>query len=365
MEEIKLIIYTYQDYKNRVPFEGEDKYGILVENGISNKMDVLMKNPYLEDYNQPLLLYVLVDGVLAGFDLSFPTRIRINGVVNNCWGGSSLYVHDNYRNHAIGAQILMYKMKQHPCDYTLSAGISKMALPLQKKMKSKCFEYPLLWQPRNVNFLFQMMKFNKGFSFFFSFISSLFFRPVIGFYNWLSKRNTSDYSINEITDVPDWIQSVVENDEHKYAEYHGKEWFEWSLKNNFQLSDSDNQHLYSVVKDGKPHGFFMTKERTESVPEKNITKVTFGTICEWGIVDGSPLNEYDIVRMSLSTYSKNVDIIEVTTADSVIPLKIKKYFFFNHGTTNFAFRDYTKQCDDAADPTLWRYRRSFSDVVFY
>lgn len=365
MEEIKLIIYTYQDYKNRVPFEGEDKYGILVENGISNKMDVLMKNPYLEDYNQPLLLYVLVDGVLAGFDLSFPTKIRINGVVNNCWGGSSLYVHDNYRNHAIGAQILMYKMKQHPCDYALSAGISKMALPLQKKLKSKCFEYPLLWQPRNVNFLFQMLKLSKELSSFFSFVASFFFRPVIGICNELSKKNTKNYSISELSEVPDWIQEVIDKDNHKYAEYHGKEWFEWSLKNNFQLAASDNQHLYSIEEDGKVQGFFMTKERTESVSEKNISKVTFGTICEWGIVEGSRLNEYDIIRISLRTYSENVDIVEVTTDNTMILSRIKKYFFFSHGATNFAFRDYTKQCKDAADSTQWRYRRSFSDVVFY
>ena len=69
------------------------------------------------------------------------------------------------------------------------------------------------------------------------------------------------YSIRKESVVPEWAGEMCLNDGHKYAEYHDTAWLQWCLTHNLSGQPEDIQSFYSIYKNDKPVGFFLTKQR--------------------------------------------------------------------------------------------------------
>ncbi len=326
-----------------------------------------LSNPRIEDENEPLLFLEYLNDDICGRMFYFPTKIKIGDRVENSLGASSLLVSEKAREYSVGANLMMYPIKNKYKKYLLYAGVSKIAEPLYHKLlKFEWYSIPCKWQPRTSRFLFQTLGMTGFPLSLTSFISDIFLKPIVWFNNQICRAGISCFKVEQLKIVPQWVEDIVMSDSHKYAEYHDKKWFEWVLSNNFFQQKQDIQALYGVFKDDKPIGFVLIKERSVSIPEKNIDSVVFGSIVEWGTSNDKELNEYQINKIAISLYSKNVNIAQVITTDGPTLKKIKKFGFISHGSANIAFRDLTKELDkDYKDINNWRIRFGYSDVAFY
>ena len=179
-----------------------------------------------------------------------------------------------------------------------------------------------------------------------------------------SKNLKKKFDVRKESIIPDWIDDMVLNDGHKYMEVHDKAWLQWNLDNNFKGDKEDIQSFYSIYKDGKPKGFFMTKERYRAEAGGRLKDFVLGAIVEWGISkDSDTLSETMIYKMALSTFTNKVGIIEFATADNDTCRQMKMWGFIHHGYAHIAFKDRKKTCNDASDIDLWRVRYGYADVI--
>lgn len=362
--EIKQHVFTFDDVRNGVTLEN-DKYriGAYTLNDTITKTFLSVPMPTKEE---PMILLISVDGVIAGRSMKFPSRLKVDDRIITVTSGSSLYVADDYRHLALGANLFLYA-QQNIKRPVISAGISSMAEPLYKKTKFVIFKIPSLWQIRNIKPI--LKSFGER-----SYRTTKLLAPIANFilkgfryFNGFSlKRNNCQYEIKKLEEVPQWAEDIVAKDTHKYAEFHDREWMQWVIENSFFGSSYDRQSFYGVYYESKPVGFFIIVERMMSIPERNIDHVVFGSLLEWDTINKEVLNEYQIIKMALAHFSDNVDVVKVATQDSCIRRKLKKYGFLPHGNYTIAFKDVTKSLDkDYVDISNWRIRSSYADTPFY
>lgn len=364
--EVKLRFFNYETYKKGIVVENDD-YGIAAWCMEEPLRKLFLSNPHLTDYSKPFLSLAIADGIVAGRGICFPTLIKIDNEFFAAKGGSSLAVEERYWHDAVGMDIVACGLTNVVWDYDLSAGISKMAWPLYKAIRFARLSFPLLWQPRHSSFLVKKMGL-KGFPMkAVSFCADLVLRPFIAVCNLRSKCLSRRFVVEELATVPDWVDSIVLDDGHKYMEVHDHRWMQWVLENRFSSNPRDSQHFFAIFAkdDRRPLGFFMTKERNKSLPEHHIDNVCFGSVIEWGTVDEGLLNEAQINKIALSHFSKSVDIAEIATADDAVLKRLKRLGFVRHGDATIVFKDHTKVHKDANDISLWRVRLGYADTPFY
>ena len=119
--------------------------------------DTFLSNPFLEDKTECMAYLSRVDGVVGGRVMFFPSRAKMAGEICTSLGGSSLMVLEQYRSLAIGVDLVLFPILNSQTDIIIYAGLSKMALPIYKKMKFHDLATPLMWQPRNAQFLFERL----------------------------------------------------------------------------------------------------------------------------------------------------------------------------------------------------------------
>ncbi len=354
--------YTYTEVKNGIVIEGDD-YGLAA--GLTEtRKRTFFANPNQKDNSQYLLNLELVDGIVAGRSMMFETKIKVGNDYYPGLSGSTLDVPEDYRHSGIGADLFYFFSQGTAYQYNICSGISDMALPLYKALKYKILEFPrmmLLCDSKPIVESYGIKGILGGM------VSSLVNIPikfVNGLHKWQSKKIVKKFEIKKETVIPDWVDDMVLNDGHKYMEVHDKAWLQWNLDYNFKGDKEDIQSFYSIYKDGRPQGFFMTKERYRAEAGGKLKDFVLGAIVEWGISkDCDTLSEAMINKMALSTFTDNVGIIEFATADNDTCRQMKRWGFIHHGFAHIAFKDKKKACKDAGDIELWRVRYGYADVI--
>ena len=107
----------------------------------------------------------------------------------------------------------------------------------------------------------------------------------------------------------------------------------------------------------------MTKERYRSEAGGRLHNFILGAIVEWGSYDESLLSESDLNLLALTTFTKEVDIIEFASADMDTINKMKLHGFIKHGDARIGFRDKKKKYKDASDIKNWRIRYGYADLI--
>lgn len=363
--EIKEVILSHAQAKNGVLFEN-DSLGVGAFCQKSGVLKAFVSNPYIANENEELMVFELVDNVVMGREIFYPTRMKMGDSIINSCASSSLLVAEEGRKYMLGASLVMHQINNKSNTVLLYGGMTEMAVDLYKRLKFVIFDIPTIWQVRNTTPILQ----NFNFSGIILNLASYICNMPVKLYSWFSSlycyASTNKYKVRELTEAPDWIEEIVRNDSHKYAEFHGKEWFNWALQNCFSEDKSSRQALYGIYMGEKPKGFVLLTERSTSVEDRNIDKVVFGTVREWGTNDEISLGEKDIFKIALNCFSKNVDIVTISTSDDVVRKKMQKYGFLKHGNYNIAFRPLGIKLDeDSKDANNWRIRPSYSDTCFY
>ena len=365
MDNIEKQTITHKDVRSGFSL-GADPDGIGAYTQSANIQKTFLSNPNLDDDSDPMVAFIRVDGSIWGRCMYFPSRIKIGEQIEKSMGGSSLLVNEEGRKKSLGIDLMMLPMSGFDTKYLLYAGISKMAIPLYKKLRFELFEMPCRWQIRNSKPILQSIGLRGIGLSVLAFIANILLKSFNGIVKKIFKFSLRDYQVKKLEDVPDWITQMVINDKHKYAEYHDKKWFEWVLSNNFFGNEHDVQALYGIYRDDTPVGFVLIKEQQSSIEERHIDKITFGSVVEWGFKEDAQINEHIINKIALNLYSSNVDIAQVISSDIKVVDYFGKYAMFRHGSANIIFKDLTKKLDkDYKNPENWRLRPGYSDVPFY
>lgn len=364
--EIQEQTISFREVKNGFRIEGDD-YGICHPITNQGTISTLLSNPYLEDDSKVMYILERIDGVVRGRTMLFPSKMMASGEMLSSSAGSGLFVEETARKFAIGLSLVMYGVQHKENNYLLYAGLSKMVLPIYKKLKFSIFSTPLMWQPRNSRFIFQRMGLKGGVLRIATSLTNIFLRPYINIGKLASKHEAKRFSIEQLHTVPHWVDDISLTDGHKYAEYHDHRWMQWVIDNGFSDDPRSSRRFYAVsdIK-GNPIAFFLVKENHGSLPERNIEDICFGAIIEWGIMPGASIDEYTLTKLALPFFSNDVDIVEFTSDNLSVVSRMRKYGFIQHGEAHICFKDLTKQLDkDSQQMDNWRIRMGYSDVAFY
>jgi len=360
MEEVSVCNYTYQDVSGGLVFDN-DPYDIASLFS-SPTQKAFLNNPFLKDKNDICLYLRKVNNVYAGIAMAFPTKLKAGEVIVDATSGSTLEVYEKFRKLELGSDLMTAPINNEKNKILLFAGLSDMALPLYKILRYSIFEYPRAMQLRSIKPFLEGKEFSSIALVLFSSVIDAFIKPVI----WISYLGSyfkkRKYRIEKVKTVPIWVTDIVENDGHKYAEYHNQAWFQWNLDNNLHAEKGDIQSFYCVYKQNQPYGFFMTKERYREEAGGVLRNAKIGSIMEWGSKDENILTEADIYTLALSTFGK-IDVLEFASVSSRVLKQMRKYGFIHHGFAHIAFKDLTKEYKDAKDINLWRIRFGYADVL--
>lgn len=321
----------------------------------------LFANPNLQDDSACMLNLEFVDGVVAGRTMSYDTKMKIGDSIVKASSGSALDVAECYRHLGVGATLMM-NVVALDYDYLVFAGISDQALPLYKKLRYHILEYPRLMLLKNS----RPILYSKGMKGVVldvvSFILNLPIRLFSSIVMLRSRRVSKHYQIVEEKVVPQWVNDIIKDDKSKYMEVHDQSWLQWNLDYNFNGLEKDTQHFFSVYKNDRPLGFFMTKERYKE-KAGSLKSVLVGSIVEWGAFDEDVLSEFTLCKMALSKFSSDIHIIEMASSNKKTISSMKKLGFVQYGFAHIVFKDKTKKHKDAADINNWRIRYGYSDVI--
>lgn len=353
---LSLIELSYGNANSYVPFN--DMYGIVSYQKVE-RYNILFCNPFLNSLDMLLLIMYDLGKVPIARCYYFPTMMKAGEKVLFVQSASALYVQEEYRHLAIGADIISYSTFSEEFGLKLFAGISEMALPIYKKLKYVIFSLKRYMIRRSFcGYLIQKgIKGGLG----------RYIAKTVGYVNGIrlrvygnQKKLLSRYVVQRMIVVPTWVDDIVLNDGHKYMEFHDHLWMQWNLSGSFQKGDRNLQFFWGIYEDNNPVGFFMTKERAINESSNIIT----GSIVEWGAKDESVLSESDIYELALSTFNKDVYIVDFATNDVKTIQRMKRLGFILAGEEHILFKDNTGKYKDANDAGLWRLRYGYADTIF-
>lgn len=353
--------FTYQDIMDSVCV-GKDDYGIAALCTERYKQ-TFFSNPNLTDYSKVFLYISKVDDTIGGIGMTFPTQFKADSELVDSLGGTTLEVHESFRHLALGADIVFEPLQDKSNKVIIYAGLADIALAFYKKLKFVVFEYPRLMQLRNVRCILESKGLKGGLLSVTTKILNGFIKPFNCVCNYKSRNFAQKYIVKKLMIVPDWVDEIVFNDGHKYMEVHDRKWLQWNVDYNLFDRDGDIQSFFGIYQSEKPIGFFMTKERFRKTAGGVLNNIVIGSIVEWGSIDEIKLSEYDIYKIAISTFSKNVDIVELATTDHGVVRRMRKFGFIQHGYAHIVFKDLTNKYKDSADPNLWRIRFGYADLI--
>lgn len=362
--EITKEIVTYQQVLDGYLLEKDDyKLGAYTLEPAIKK--TFLENPNLEDMSKCMIFFDRVDGIIGGRQMFFPTKVKIGEKIVSAQSGSSLLTVPEFRKYAIGMDMINYPIRDKEYPLIIYAGIATMAKPIYKALRFNLFEFPSYWQPRNAKVILQHFGICKKLIPILSCISNAILKPSIKIINALARLNSGRFQVQKMNKVPAWVNDIIEKDSHKYAEFHDSRWMQWTLDNNFFAKEYDSQSFYAISKDGNNLGFFMINERQLAFEERNIDRVIFGSVFEWGSIDEDILSEEQIYQIAFTYFSKNVDIAIAASNNRTISSKMRNMLAFKHGNASFIVKDLTKSYKDISDINNWRVRLGYCDCPFY
>lgn len=360
---IKTVLVTYKQIIDGHYDVGNDYYDIASYVLTPSRIAAGINCPFNFSDDNCAFFFINVDGVVAARAQFFGTQFYADGEILPSGSGSSLKTAEQYRNQAVGAEVMLFAAMNKEYTTFIASGISDMALPLYRKLRYHILKFPRIMQLRNVRSVLE----SKGLNGFFLRATSTFvnflLRIFLVFSEYEGRKLLKRFQVEKVETVPDWVDNMVFHEGHKYMEAHDHRWFQWNLDFNFRGSPQNIQSFFIVKESGFPIGFFMTKERYREKAGGTLRNVFIGSIVEWGVAADSSLSEVDMYKMALTTFTSKVDIVETATANLSTVKKMRLYGFIPYGYAHIALKDKLKKYKDASDINLWRIRYGYADVI--
>mgnify|MGYP001500364286 CR=1 FL=1 len=361
--EIELQQITYHELKNNFQIVG-DNYDLIKKSFNNNRKKALFSNPNLDNDDRIGANIVRADGVVVGYCYPFPTKFKAGNEILNSSGATALEVYKEYQKYAPGVELIMATLLDPLNKAIIYADLSEDGLKFYKAARFTDFALPKMIQPNNSRFIFENFGFRGIALKTACFITNMFLKPYIKLMRFLLKKNSQRYRIKHLTRIPSWVTDIVVGDGHKYMELHNNDWMQWCLDNCFSNYDIIPNYFYAIYDEKEqPIGFFLIKERAYSIPSRNISRTSFGTIMEWGTVDTNILCEYEITKIATSFFSAGIDAVQFATSNISVIKKMKKFGFFHHGFHHIVYKNLTEKYKDSDNPDNWRLRFGYSDSI--
>ena len=361
-DKIHFYLRTLKELREGTVLNFEDPEGILnVMNEDVRSAFLANPNNYADD---EICQIIALDGnVVVGSVLSFANKYLADGKIRDCRGASTLFVSEKYRKLMIGADLMIQAATIIPGQDNIVAGISQVAYPIYKAMRYACFSMPryiFLKKSRTViESIFRSRNiFTRSVSLLFD-IFLLIYRALL--YLVICKKG---FIMEMSKDVPDEVEMIFNEDNHKYKELHNKDWYIWNLQNSFNHNPRNRKNLYVIKKNGKIVAFYILKiEFFESISSRGFKDVTLATISEWGIKKGCNLSEYDLHLLAIKNSPKQVDGIQVATTDQLTSKKYRRSLFIPMGIANNAVLMTSIKDKDIRRIENWRLRIAAGDTL--
>lgn len=366
MEEDKPVVtvefYSYKDFKKGFVVDN-DPYNIgeVVTN--QSRRKAFVECPFVNDEDFVMLILARVDGVAAGRIMAFPTLFKAGEEILHSNGGSSLLVADEFRHLDVAIELVTNTANKKRTSAGFGADFSQDGINVNKALRRTIFTMDKMMLPRNSRFVFENAGLKGGLLNVATAITNIFLRPITYLLDYRKPKHLRQYKVKEVAEVPEWVDEIVLYDGHKYMEVHNHCWLQWCLDNMFYSNPECFNRFYIVEKNGMPQGFFLTKVRCYGIESRNISPMLTGSVVEWGSKDEKMLSEFDLVRLAVPTFPKNIDIIQFVSDDKVTIKKAKRHCFIQHGVHYITFKDMTKRFKEAKDQSLWRLRFGYSDSI--
>ncbi len=341
----------------------DDCFGIASYVFTPSRIAASIHCPFNTSKNNTAFFLINVNGIVAARSQLLGTRFYANGEIFPCQTGSSLESAKKFRNQGIGAEVMLYSVKNKEYNFRISSGISIIALPLYKKLKYNILEFPRIMQLRRSRCILESKGLRGGLLKFTSILVDIPIKALVAYSKFHGLKLKRKFTIEKVKIVPEWVDNIVLDDKYKYMEVHDRKWLQWNLDYNFTGKKQDIQSFYIIKKDDEPIGFFMTKERFRELAGGILKNIVLAAIVEWGTMNDNILSETDIYDIALTTFGNNVDILETATSNQDVVKKMKKRFFIPHGFAHIAFKDKKKQFNNTDDINLWRIRYGYADVI--
>lgn len=343
-------------------FEPEgDKYGIAAYALSEPRKTAFLSNPSLVDKTKAMLLLVTDNEKIVGRCMNLPSRLKVGDRIIDTVGGSALVVAADYRTSDAGIMLMGYNMQVKEYDATVASGFSRVAVKCHKALGSYILKFPQFIHIRDFKSYLLHTRLPYWTAILAGFIINILSLPIGFIFKRMYKEITQKYVVTQVDTVPEWVNSIVMKDGHKYMEVHDQQWLQWNLDNMFHAHKDNVNKFFTVSRNGENLGFFMIKERHEYLRNRKDSIV--GTIVEWGTEDQKVLSEYDLQMMAFSCFSRKVGCIYLATDDNNVKEKLKKPFFYREGDAEVAFKDLSKQFKDAKNEALWRLRLGYADTI--
>lgn len=362
MADIVTTTVSYKECKSNL-FRGYDPFGIYAYTQTEERLKAFFSNPNLEDYDIPMVNLSIVDGVIAGRSMAFPTKVKFYDTIHPCATGSSLEVNKDYRQFDIGVDLVLKPVRDKNNKQLLYADFSKEGIGMYRAARFNVFQLPVMMQARKIDVLLQIIGLNGWLLRFLSFLGSLILNPLLFFIDKGTSRKANTLIIEETKVVPEWVDDITLNDGHQFMEVHDHKWLQWCLDNMFHYHPDNKNRFFIVKKEEKPLGFFMIKERHSDIATRNIKDLVMTTVVEWGSKDLEAFDEVLVNRLSSLYCSKKTGILRVASDNPATLNKCKRYLFFRHGFHYIVHKDNTKQYKESKDQSLWRLRFGYSDSI--
>lgn len=361
---IKFIERTFGELEKGIVPDVKDPYHIMASLGPKMR-EAVLHNPSGYRDDEACQILALDGNVVVGATNPFSGRLLINDEVVPCQNGSYLFSHEDYRKDNVGGELLYRILTLHPTKNSFAVGMSQMAIPLYRVLKSVIFEFPrLIYLRKSRSVLHSILKTDIKIITPLIWIADVILwchRLFIKLHNIFRYNG---FIVEEVNDCPDDVVKIVMEDTHPFMELHDKAWFDWSLRYSISEDERTLRRLYVIKKKGKIEAFFFLKQEFfEKASSRGFKNVYLGSIMEWGVSNESRLSEKDIVLMSLNCFDCNIDGIQYATTEHKIAKQLKKWLFVGIGNANTGVRIRSVKDEDFKDINKWRLRLAGDDTM--
>ena len=342
-----------------------DPYGIFEE--AEPKRRVLAENPFKLGDDDVFQLLGLIDGKIVGTVLLMPTMLQLDGKPRYSLIGHGLSVQEECRGKGIGSQLTDKRLDFSKTKSLLICAASAMQLPILKRLGASVFCLPRMILLRRS---FSVLENKIGA------VGAKIIAPladlVFGLQqHWLKhisdKILSRGLTLKELDEAPYQVENIIAADGGRFQEHHTVEWFNWIMNNNLVNDPSLKKHFYMVYDSNKtPVGFFMTRERFyKQASHRGYKNVTMGAVLEWGTVDKSVVTDNELCLMALTSFSSEVDAVELCCSSEEMAAWFKRKGLVRVGDGNVVIR-YRPESELAAidgigDARNWRLRPAMGD----
>lgn len=358
MGTCKRLTLSFRDIHNDMEVKNDD-YGVAEYALQEPRKTAFLRNPYLTpDDNRCMLCLSLVDDVIAGRIMLFPTQFKADGEIIESSGGSSLYVESSFRSTDVGADLVFYPLDKTKYNALIYSDFSKEGLKVYRALRFVDFSMEKMILPVKLDFIFAKAlgrKLSRIASFPFNMALNLWRRVISNHY-----LSTNSLIIKKLDIVPEWVDDMVLNDGHKYMEVHDHIWMQWNLDNMFHYDPENENAFYGVFSGERPVGFIFTKTRKR---KKGNNPFLQGSIMEWGSYDENKLSEAQLYILALRLFKRDVDFVQVAVSNINTKKILKNLLFLGNGEHHIMYKDLTKKYKDSKNPAMWRLRYGYSDSI--